>query len=77
VLLALATQHESHPGVGLSAKAVIVAGWPDERILHEAAMLRVYNVVRLLRALGLGHDVLLTRDDGYLLHPSTVVVRDS
>ena len=35
---------------------------------HEAATLRVYTTVRRLRALGLA-EVLLTRDDGYLLDP--------
>jgi predicted ATPase len=74
VLDALVTRRLSEPGVAMSAIALLESGWPDERVKHESGMLRVYSVVRRLRALGLG-DALVTRDDGYLLDPAVRFVR--
>jgi len=68
VLDALVAQRLAAPGSALSANALLEAGWPGERIRHESGMLRVYTVVRRIRALGL-KDALITRDDGYLLDP--------
>ena len=68
VLEALVTRRLAEPGSALSADALLDAGWPGERIRHDSGMLRVYTVVRRIRALGLG-EALLTRDDGYLLDP--------
>ncbi len=68
VLDALVTRRLAEPGSALSADALLEAGWPGERIRHESGMLRVYTVVRRIRALGL-KDALITRDDGYLLDP--------
>ena len=68
VLDALVTRRLAEPGVALSATALLEAGWPGERVRHDSGMLRVYSVVRRIRALGLG-EALLTRDDGYLLDP--------
>ena len=51
---------------------LIEAGWPGEKMQHEAATLRVYTTIRRLRGLGLG-DVLVTRDEGYLLDPEVAV----
>lgn len=62
-------------GRGLSAEALIEAGWPGERMLHSAGLLRVYTAVRRLRRLGLAQ-ALLTRDDGYVLDPDVPVRRD-
>jgi len=73
VLLALAIARRERPGVAMSTLDVVEAGWPGEKMRHEAATLRVYTTVRRLRALGLG-DVLLTRDDGYLLDPDASLV---
>lgn len=69
VLWALACAHRDQPGTALGTLDVVAAGWPAEKMKHEAATLRVYTTIRRLRALGL-EDVLLTRDDGYLLAPS-------
>jgi predicted ATPase len=69
VLEALVTRRLAEPGVALSANALLEAGWPGERVRHESGMLRVYSVIRRIRALGIA-DALLTRDDGYLLDPS-------
>ncbi len=74
VLDALVTARLEAPNRALSADAVLAAGWPDEKMRHDAGMLRVYSIVRRLRALGL-EEALVTRDDGYLLDPKTRFVR--
>jgi hypothetical protein len=53
----------------MSTLDVIAAGWPGEKMKHEAATLRVYTTLRRLRSLGLA-EALLTRDDGYLFDPN-------
>jgi hypothetical protein len=72
VLWALAVARNERPGVAMSTLELVDAGWPGEKMKHEAATLRVYTTVRRLRALGLA-DALLTRDDGYLLDPVVAV----
>jgi hypothetical protein len=72
VLLKLAEQRVDAPGVGVPLDAVIASGWPGEKMLHEAALARAYTTIQRLRALGLAN-VLLTRDDGYLLDPDARV----
>ena len=52
---------------------LLEAGWPGERVLPEAAANRVYVAVATMRKLGL-RDVLLSRDDGYLLTTDIDVV---
>jgi hypothetical protein len=74
VLDALVTRRLETPGVAWPASALLEAGWPGERVHHEPGMMRVYSVIRRLRALGLG-DALVTRDDGYLIDPAVTVVR--
>ncbi len=74
VLDALVTRRLEEPGVAWSASALLEAGWPGEKVRHESGMLRVYSVIRRLRALGLGA-ALVTRDDGYLLDPAVPVLR--
>jgi predicted ATPase len=75
VLDVLVSRRIDEPGIATSAIALLEAGWPGERVKHESGMLRVYSVVRRLRALGLG-ETLVTRDDGYLLDPNVGFVRD-
>jgi hypothetical protein len=69
VLLSLAKQRLSQPGIGVNVQALIAAGWPGEKILHKAGLARAYTTIQRLRALGL-QGVLLTTDEGYLLHPN-------
>lgn len=76
VLDALVTRRLESPGLAWSANALLEAGWPGDRVHHEPGMMRVYSVIRRLRALGLG-GALLTRDDGYLIDPAVTVVRAS
>ena len=74
VLDALVIRRLEAPGIAQSASDLLEAGWPGERVRHESGMLRVYSVIRRVRALGLG-SALVTRDDGYLLDPQAAVVR--
>lgn len=75
VLEALVSARVDRPGVALTASEVLEAGWPGERVLHEAGLLRVYSAIRRLRRMGL-ETALVTRDDGYLLDPSVPVARE-
>jgi tetratricopeptide (TPR) repeat protein len=73
VLWALAVARRDAPAVAMTTLDLVAAGWPGEKMKHEAATLRVYTTVRRLRALGLS-ETLLTRDDGYLFDPETALV---
>lgn len=75
LLRALAELRLARPGDAYAADELIAIGWPDEKIQRDAASMRLYTTVRLLRKLGL-EGVLLTRDDGYLLDPSATVAID-
>ena len=74
VLDALVTRRIEQPGVAWSSSALLEAGWPGDRVGHEPGMMRVYSVIRRLRALGFA-EALVTRDDGYLINPDIAVVR--
>jgi len=74
VLDSLVTRRLESPGAPATALDLLEAGWPGERVRHESGMLRVYTIVRRLRALGLG-DALVTREGGYLLDPDTPIAR--
>ena len=73
ILWALAVARSTNAGVAMSTLDLVDAGWPGEKMKHEAATLRVYTTIRRLRALGLA-EALLTRDDGYLLDPVAAIV---
>jgi predicted ATPase len=74
ILRRLAEQREASPGAPLDVAALLLAGWPDERVLHHAGTSRVYTAIAQLRREGL-RDVLLRRDDGYLLDPNVAISR--
>ncbi|AKU94803.1 Signal transduction response regulator / Tetratricopeptide repeat-containing protein [Labilithrix luteola] len=76
VLEALVEARMTSPGSAISADDVLLAGWPEEKMRHDAGMLRVYSIIRRLRGLGLAKE-LLTRDDGYLLDPAVSFARIS
>ncbi|MDC3962067.1 AAA family ATPase [Polyangium jinanense] len=61
------------PGRALSLAELFEAGWPGERISPKAAANRVYVTLTKLRKLGLGA-LLQSRDDGFLLDPTAVVL---
>jgi predicted negative regulator of RcsB-dependent stress response len=65
-LILLALLAERGKNRGLQLDEIIAAGWPGERIQPDAAAARAYTAIKTLRELGLG-DLLVRRDDGYLL----------
>lgn len=69
VLSALVLQQAARPGVALTAEEICAAGWPGERMRPDSARTRIYNVIRLLRGLGLASRIVTT-DAGYLLDPA-------
>ncbi len=64
ILLALAKGARSSAGV--SKEALLAAGWPNERVLQNAAASRVRTAIATLRRFGL-RDVVITTGDGYTL----------
>lgn len=74
VLESLVEARLARPGSAISADEVLLVGWPEEKMRHDAGMLRVYSIIRRLRALGFAKE-LLTRDDGYLLDPAAPFTR--
>jgi hypothetical protein len=70
----LAREREERPGAALAWDALLEAAWPGERVLAAAGAHRVRVAVSTLRKLGL-KDVLLTRDEGYLLSTEIPAVR--
>lgn len=70
----LVTARLESPGRALPAEELLEAGWPGERMLHSAGLLRVYSAIRRVRRMGL-EALLITRDDGYLLDPEALILR--
>jgi hypothetical protein len=74
VLARLAEERQDRPGQPLPVDALVLAGWPGERMLARAGATRVYTAIASLRRLGL-RDVLLSVDRGYLLAPGVPLER--
>ena len=72
LLLELCEVRLRTPGQPVSADAMIAAGWPGQSVLPSAAQNRLHVAVNALRKLGL-RQLIVTRDDGYLLAPSVPV----
>jgi hypothetical protein len=72
ILTALAEHHLKHPNTGMKQAELVIAGWPGERVLVDAAATRVRVAIATLRQLGL-RSTLLTRDDGYVLDANTPI----
>jgi predicted ATPase/predicted negative regulator of RcsB-dependent stress response len=72
IVTALVEMHRTRPGVAVSDDALIEAGWPGERIAHEASINRLKVALATLRKLGL-RELMLRRDGGYLLDPAVKV----
>jgi len=66
VLARLADERRVRPGASLSVEALVLAGWPGERMLARAGATRVYTAIASLRRLGL-REVLLSSEQGYML----------
>jgi predicted ATPase len=75
LLEALIEKRLTSPGDPATAEWLIARVWPGERILPEACASRLYVAIATVRKLGL-HDVLVTRTDGYLLHPAVSLRAD-
>ncbi|APR86166.1 protein kinase/ LuxR family transcriptional regulator [Minicystis rosea] len=73
VLFRLVRRRLEAPGRALTLEALFEAGWPGERIPRPAASNRVHVTLTKLRRLGLA-GLLLSRDDGFLLDPASVVL---
>jgi len=74
MLKELADLRESAPNTAVTLDTLLAAGWPDEKVNYTAGAARVYSALATLRRLGM-REVLLRRDDGYLLDPSVPIVR--
>jgi len=70
----LIKRRRDEPGAAVSSEDLQEAGWPGEKMARDAGMHRVRVAVASLRKLGL-RDLLLHRDDGYVLDP-TVPLRE-
>ncbi len=73
VLRALVEARLARPGVPVPVDALVVAGWPGEKILPAAGAERVYAAIATLRRLGL-RGVIEQQADGYLVPPDRAVV---
>ncbi|WP_394829640.1 ATP-binding protein [Pendulispora albinea] len=73
LLCALVEERIRAPGVALSPSVLCDAGWPGERVVPSAAKNRLHVSLTRLRKLGL-RDLILRREDGYLLDPRVVVM---
>jgi hypothetical protein len=76
MLEALVQKRLAAPGEVLTVDQLFEHGWPGEKALPDAAANRVYVNLSRLKDMGL-RQVLLRRDDGYLLEPSLEVIRSS
>lgn len=74
ILAELAESRLTRPGHPRTVDELFQVGWPGERIPYESQVRRVYTAIWTLRTLGL-EEVLLTRDQGYLLDPKREVRR--
>jgi hypothetical protein len=72
LLLALVRARIERPGEVLGSDELVNAGWPGERMQKLAADKRLRTAIWTLRRSGLS-ELLQTREQGYLLDPSTSV----
>ncbi len=72
LLQALAEHSRARRAAALGVNELLEAGWPGEVVQVEAGASRVYAALSMLRNMGL-RQVLVRRDDGYLLDPAVAV----
>jgi hypothetical protein len=68
IVTALVRQLRSSPGTPVTARDLVAAGWPGERLLPCAATNRLYVALATLRSLGM-RGVLRRGRGGWLLDP--------
>jgi hypothetical protein len=66
ILLRLVRHRMTGEAGALTVEELIAAGWPEERILPQAGLARIYTAIKTLRSLGL-RDLIHTRGRGYEL----------
>jgi predicted ATPase len=72
IMQAFAEARLTAPGRALGWEQVLALGWPGEQMLPTAGAHRVRVAISTLRGRGL-REILLSRDDGYLLDPTVLV----
>lgn len=70
----LLEHHRAHRGDYLELVDLIERAWPDERILYEAALNRVYKAVSTLRKMGLKPILQRKSQGGYRLDPDARIL---
>jgi hypothetical protein len=74
ILMAMVDERLARPGRALPGEALLASGWPGERVTPSSGSVRVRVAVSKLRSLGL-RDLVVSRDDGYLLRADAEVVK--
>jgi len=72
LILALAKKRVEAPDVAMSSDELLRHGWPGESVREDAGLNRLRVALSLLRQLGL-RDVIVKREEGYLLAPAIEV----
>ena len=72
ILAALVAHRRDARGEALAADRLVAVGWPSEQLATEPGRNRLRVAISTLRSMGL-RDILLSRDDGYLLDPDVGV----
>ncbi len=74
LLQRLVLAHEIRRGAVVPLKALIQAGWPEQRVVTQSSLNRLRVAICRLRQMGLRESVLVTTD-GYLLDPNLDIRR--
>lgn len=64
-----------HPGEPIDGDALFSVGWPGERATAKSARNRLYAAIHTLRQDGFADLLKTSQDGGYLLDPSTPLIR--
>ena len=67
ILRRLAIEHAHRPGEPVSLRALIEAGWPDQRMGARAGATRIHTAIYTLRRMGLRELLVRAPGGGYLL----------
>jgi len=73
IVAALVRQHRATPGTPVTARDLVAAGWPGERLLPCAATNRLYVALATLRTLGM-RGCLRRGRGGWLIDPELRIV---
>jgi predicted ATPase/Tfp pilus assembly protein PilF len=69
IVVTLARARVDRPNAALTVDTLIEEGWPGERVKYQSALNRLKVALSTLRKLGM-KDLIVRREDGYLLDPS-------